>query len=240
MQISSDGGLLAKPAEVSSVLLAPSERADVIIDFSGREGRRIVLSNDAPAPYPSGGKLIPHIVMQFRVSQGLQKEPVEYSLPSNVAALARIDEREQVKTRRLSLDEIMGADGVQHRMLLNGKVFMDPVTEDPEVGTVEIWEFVNATIDAHPIHLHSVHFQLLDRRAFDIRHYGSSSEVVYTGPVIAAAPVESGWKDTILCPPGQVTRIIARFGDIAGRYVWHCHTLEHEDNEMMRPYDVVS
>jgi len=112
---------------------------------------------------------------------------------------------------------------------------MDAVTEDPEVGSIEVWEFVNATIDAHPIHLHSVHFQLLDRRVFNAPHYTENSEVVYTGAAIPDSGGESGWKDSILCPPGQVTRIIIRFGDIAGRYVWHCHTLEHEDNEMMRP-----
>ena len=235
VQIGSDGGLLEKPVEINSLLLAPSERADVIIDFSGREGRRIVFSNDAPAPYPSGGKLIPHIVMQFRVSeQGAGRAP-QYSVPARLAALKRIEDGTQVKTRRLSLDEIMGAGGMQHRMLLNGKAFMDAVTEDPEVGSIEVWEFVNATIDAHPIHLHSVHFQLLDRRAFNTRQYTERSEVAYTGAPMPASGGEAGWKDTILCPPGQVTRIIVRFGDIVGRYVWHCHTLEHEDNEMMRP-----
>jgi len=119
LQIGSDGGLLAKPVEINSLLLAPSERADVIIDFSGREGRRIVLSNDAPAPYPTGGKLIPHIVMQFRVSEKGEGRAPEYSVPSELAAVQRIEAGPQFKTRRLSLDEIMGVGGVQHRMLLN-------------------------------------------------------------------------------------------------------------------------
>jgi spore coat protein A len=234
-QIGSDGGLLQEPSETSSVLLAPSERAEVVIDFSGREGRRLTLSNDAPAPYPSGGKLIPHIVMQFRVREASNNNSVAYPLSSQLAVVERIPDNTHIRTRRLSLDEIMDATGVQHRMLLNGKAFMDPVTESPEAGSVEIWEFVNATIDAHPIHLHAVHFQVLDRRGFDTRHYGNSSEIVYRGPVLAPGRGEAGWKDTVLCPPGQVTRIIIRFGHIPGRYVWHCHTLEHEDNEMMRP-----
>ena len=235
LQIGSDGGLLESPAEVSSVLLAPSERADLIIDFSGREGRRIVFSNDAPAPFPSGGKLIPHVVMQFRVKPLPLENVSHYSVPSVLAAVKRADEKASMKTRRLSLDEIMGADGIQHKMLLNGKAFMDPVTEDPEIGTTEIWEFVNATVDAHPIHLHAVHFQLLDRRPFDTKKYKADGEVVYSNRVLLPIAGEAGWKDTILCPPGQVTRIIARFEGVPGKYVWHCHTLEHEDNEMMRP-----
>ena len=235
VQIGSDGGLLDRPAQVSSILLAPSERADVIIDFSGREGRRIVLSNDAPAPFPSGGKLIPHLIMQFRVNPFPSDKARDYSVPETLGNINRVDESGSIKTRRLSLDEIMGAEGIQHKMLLNGKAFMDPITEDPEVGTTEIWEFVNATIDAHPIHLHAVHFQLLDRRAFDTRKYKADGEIVYANRVLPPLPAESGWKDTILCPPGEVTRIIAHFDGVPGKYVWHCHTLEHEDNEMMRP-----
>ena len=112
---------------------------------------------------------------------------------------------------------------------------MDPATEDPLSGSVEIWEIVNSTKDAHPIHLHTVHFQLLDRHRFDTRREQQTSEVVLVGKPISAPPEELGWKDTILCPPGQVTRIIIPFTGEPGRYVWHCHTLEHEDNEMMRP-----
>jgi spore coat protein A len=121
-------------------------------------------------------------------------------------------------------------------MLLNGLRFMDPVTEDPVNKTIEVWEFVNSTMDAHPIHLHAIHFQLLDREPFDVRRQQRTSEVVLTGKPIQPAPEEQGWKDTILCPPGQVTRIIAPFSGEPGRFVWHCHMLEHEDNEMMRPY----
>jgi spore coat protein A len=130
----------------------------------------------------------------------------------------------------------MPSNGQPHRVLLDGRRFMDPITEDPAKGSIEIWEFVNTTIDAHPIHLHAVHFQLLDRRPFDVRRQQRSSEVVLTGEAIKPAPEERGWKDTILCPPGQVTRIITPFLGEPGRFVWHCHMLEHEDNEMMRPY----
>jgi spore coat protein A len=130
----------------------------------------------------------------------------------------------------------MTNDSRLHHVLLNGLRFDDPITEDPRNGTIEIWEIVNPTIDAHPIHLHAIHFQLLDRRRFDVRRHERTSEVVFIREAIPAAPEEQGWKDTILCPPGQVTRIIAPFSGSPGKFVWHCHMLEHEDNEMMRPY----
>ena len=142
-----------------------------------------------------------------------------------------------MKTRRLTLSEVMANTGHrQHCVLLDGKHFFDPISEDPVHGSVEIWEFVNTTADAHPIHLHAVHFQLLDRRPFDLGLQQRTSEVVFTRKVNQAAPEERGWKDTILCPPGQMTRIITPFTAEPGRFVWHCHMLEHEDNEMMRPY----
>jgi spore coat protein A len=113
---------------------------------------------------------------------------------------------------------------------------MDPVTENPVKGSLEVWEFVNTTMDAHPIHLHAVHFQLLDRCPFDVLRERRTSEVVLTDKAVLPSLEERGWKDTIHCPPGQVTRIIIPFNGEPGRYVWHCHMLEHEDNEMMRPY----
>jgi spore coat protein A, manganese oxidase len=125
-------------------------------------------------------------------------------------------------------------------MTLNGTPWHMPVTEKPVLNTTEIWEIVNLTEDTHPIHLHLVKFQLLDRRPFDVFEYQDKTELRYTGPAIAPAPEEAGWKDTIRCESGHVTRIIVPFEGYTGRYVWHCHILEHEDNEMMRPYEVVS
>ena len=115
-----------------------------------------------------------------------------------------------------------------------------PISERPRLNTVEIWKFVNLTPDAHPIHLHLVRFQILDRREFDVALYRKSKTLKYTGAPQRPDPGEAGWKDTVRCPPGQVTRIIARFEGFIGRYVWHCHVLEHEDNEMMRPFEVIT
>jgi spore coat protein A len=236
IQIGTDGGLLAAPVELGELLIAPGERADLVVDFRGREGRRIMLVNDAPAPYPAGGGPVPGLVLQYRVSRPLRESVNPGRIPDTLARLPRLKEMEASKTRRLKLLEIMASAGQPHRVLLDGRRFMDPITEDPAAGSIEIWEFVNTTQDAHPIHLHAVHFQLLNRIPFDVNRHQQTSEVVFTGEALAPLPHEGGWKDTILCPPGQVTRIITPFAGVPGRFVWHCHMLEHEDNEMMRPY----
>ena len=100
----------------------------------------------------------------------------------------------------------------------------DPIETNPGVGDVETWELYNLTVDAHPIHLHLVKFQVVDRQ-------------VIGGAVRPPEPWEAGWKDTVIAYPGEVTRVKATF-DIPGLYVWHCHILSHEDNEMMVPYCV--
>jgi spore coat protein A len=220
---------------LNELLIAPGERADTLIDFRGREGRRLMLVNSGPAPYPSGGAPVPGLVIQFRVTKPLRQDIDKSRIPDTLVKISRLQEAEAIKTRTFTLVEIM-ADGLQpHRVLLDGKRFMDPVTEDPRKGSVEIWEFVNPTKDAHPIHLHTVHFQLLNRSRFDTRRLQETSEVVPLGKPLLPPSQELGWKDNILCPPGLVTRIIVPFAAEPGRFVWHCHTLEHEDNEMMRP-----
>jgi spore coat protein A len=87
--------------------------------------------------------------------------------------------------------------------------------------------------------LHLVRFQILDRRRFDPFDYQNGGKIRYTGPIVPPSPSEAGWKDTVRADSKMVTRIIVKFEGYAGRYVWHCHLLEHEDNEMMRPYEIV-
>jgi spore coat protein A, manganese oxidase len=123
-------------------------------------------------------------------------------------------------------------------MLLNNAHWSMPITENPTLESVEIWSLMNFTDDSHPIHLHLVRFQILDRRTFEPYAYYTEGKVKYIGPAVPPDPSEAGWKDTVQAHPGMVTRIIARFEGYPGRYVWHCHILEHEDNEMMRPYEV--
>ncbi len=112
--------------------------------------------------------------------------------------------------------------------LVNGKTVTVPVTENPTVGDIQEWNIYNFTEDAHPIHLHLVRFQVLGRADL-----GETPNDDGTG----VEPWETGYKDTVIAYPGQITTVKSLF-DIVGLYVWHCHIVEHEDNEMMRPYIV--
>ncbi len=110
-----------------------------------------------------------------------------------------------------------------------------PDHREPAVGATEVWELYNATADAHPMHIHEVHFQLVNRQ--DIVVDEAAETVQVTGSPRGPEPWEMGFKDTIIAYPRQVTRVRLRF-DKPGQFVWHCHIVEHEDNEMMRPYRI--
>jgi hypothetical protein len=125
-------------------------------------------------------------------------------------------------------------------MLVNGSRWQEPVTETTRQGSVEIWQLVNLTPDTHPIHLHQVRFQVLDRQPILVPAYLSSRTLSFRGPAVAPAANEAGWKDTVRVEARGVTRIIVRFDGYSGRFVWHCHSLEHAANEMMRPYEIIS
>ena len=225
VQIGTDQGLLAAPLALDSFVIAPGERFDLMIDFTPHAGERIVLKSDA------------FEIMQFRVS----KSPVrdDSALPATLRPVPKTPEALAVKTRRIPLLEFESPTGDSMTMLLGGRHWDMPVTEDPVLDTVEIWELINTTEDSHPIHLHMVRFQLLDRRGFDEPLFYARRQIRYTGAAEPPEPYEAGWKDTIRAHSKMITRIIVRFEGYAGRYVWHCHVLEHEDNEMMRPYDVL-
>ncbi len=284
IQIGTDGGMLNAPVSLSTLLLAPGERADLLIDFSGvAPGTQIVLQNDAAAPYPAGGSgiALPEI-MRFTVKAGAAvPKPIPTRLRVNNPPIVPISVP-PVRQRYLTLVEIMGAAGPLVA-LLNYVYWPEPLAnpalmERPAVDTVEQWNIINLTGDAHPIHLHLVQFQILNRQRLNTAKYVSAynatgprtvlDPMAAGGPTVPAgypaidpAPYlrgnpkapdlnEQGWKDTVQAPPGAVTRLIVPFGAQAapnlpfgnsfkGRYVWHCHILEHEDNEMMLPYEVV-
>jgi FtsP/CotA-like multicopper oxidase with cupredoxin domain len=117
------------------------------------------------------------------------------------------------------------------------RLWADPVTENPAVGATEIWEVYNATVDAHPVHIHEVAFEVVDRQPIFVDEGSKTVQVVPGSVPIPPEPWETGVKDTVIAYPGQVTRIKVQF-NTQGRYVWHCHIVEHEDNEMMRPLEV--
>ncbi len=224
-QIGSDQGLLAAPAERLRVELYPAERAEVIVDFTGLAGQAVQLRQESNA------------ILEFRVRDlGRRDTSV---LPATLRAVPRIDSASVTRDRVLALGEQDDAGGNPMVMLLGGKSWSDPITEKPRQNSTETWSFVNVTGDAHPIHLHLVRFQILDRRPFDLYAWNAHKTVKYTGPAQPPPAHEAGWKDTVRADPGMVTRIAMRFEGEPGRYVWHCHYLEHEDNEMMRPYQLL-
>ena len=225
-QIGSDQGLLPAPVKVTYVQLAPGERADLVVDFSQSRGAQVVLNSDS------------FELMQFKVSKAKVSDPS--ALPGSLRPVARIAEASSVLTRRLTLDETQNMVAESMGMLLNKTPWHMPITEKPKLGSTEIWEFVNLTDDTHPIHLHLVRFQVLDRRPFDGFQFMTAGTLRYTGPAMPPDQNELGWKDTVRVNAKTVTRIIVPFVGYAGRYVWHCHILEHEDNEMMRPYEVLA
>jgi spore coat protein A len=225
-QIGTDQGLLPAPVPVTRITLAPGERADLIVDFADSAGRQLTLQSQA---FP---------LMQFRVA-ARAVGPASAPLPRALRRMPRLPERAATRTRTLTLNEYEDPKTQAMLMLLDGKRWHEPVTERPELGAVEIWSLVNTTEDSHPIHLHLVRFQILDRQAFDVDTLQFKGTMRVMGPRLPPEPFEAGWKDTVRAEPGFITRIIVRFDGFVGRYVWHCHVLEHAANEMMRPFEIV-
>lgn len=225
VQIGGDQGFLPSPVvHTNPLVLAPAERADLLIDFSAKRGQKVYLNNG-----PLG-------IVEFRVSSG-----APHTSPPLPRALRKPEPQPAIAaTRLITLHEYDDDYGKSMVMLLNRKRFRDPVTEKPRLGTTEIWEFVNLTEDTHPMHMHLVRFQVLDRRPFDTFAWLINKKLHYFGPAQPAAPNESGWKDTVQCSGEMITRVRVRFEGHAGRYLYHCHILEHAANDMMRPFEVVS
>ena len=242
-QIGTDGGFLPSPVALTQLLLAPAERADLIVDFSAVEGKTVTLSNNAAAPFPGWDTLRPrHLalyeLMQFRVTLPLSSKGKSFSIPSP-RPFPRLDESKSVATRDFVLSETMDAQGRSLGVFINGKGYDEPVTEIVKLGSIEKWRFINSTEDAHPMHLHLVQFQILERQGFNPAALRDGT-VQLVGTRRLPAANEAGWKDTAVVSPREVLTIIVRFEGYTGRYVYHCHMLEHEDNDMMRPFEVTA
>jgi spore coat protein A, manganese oxidase len=260
-QIGTEGGFLPAPLEVKRLLLGPAERADVIVDFSNvGVGTEIILQNLGPDE-PFGGGEPPGDfdqadpdttgqVMQLRVVPATGPDP---STPPNELVLPAIAPLPGVtNTRQVSLNEVdsetvlvsesdgnvvldcAGGEPFGPREALLGTLaggagvprgWDDPITENPAVGATEVWELHNFTEDAHPIHIHEILFEVVNREPFG-------------GAARGPEPWEAGArKDTVIAYPGEITRVKGTY-DRAGLFVWHCHIVEHEDHEMMRPYRI--
>jgi spore coat protein A, manganese oxidase len=225
-QIGADQGLLPRPVTLTTLILAPGERADLVIDFTSMRGARVVLTNGA------------FQMMQFRVGASAVQD--RSRVPDVLLPVTPLSQNSAAITRELTLNEYKDPAGNAMTMLLNRTPWHKPVTEIARLGSTEIWSLVNLTDDTHPIHLHHVRFQVLDRRSFDRDLYLLQNATQrYTGAALEPKLNESGWKDVVQCPPNMVTRIHVSFDGFPGRYLWHCHLMEHEANDMMRPYDIV-
>ncbi len=336
IQVGTDGGMLDSPVVLDptlarTLLMAPGERADIIIDFSKFKGQTLTLMNDANAPYPMGDEVergFTDRIMQFVVNGDMVNKIYPKKVGPDLSAVpnrlrlspivkftdfaGNLNAKPDV-IRQLTLNEVMNDDEPVMVLVNNSRyepvenmpdmpemssMFGD-VTEKPVEGTTEKWQIVNLTMDAHPMHLHLVQFQLVSRQNFDVMRYKMDYMDSFTGvnggmagmymgaegppfkydvknsdgaiggnlpvtPYLIGAPIpadpnEKGWKDVLKCYPGQITTYMVRFAPqelpvwwpkalsrfsfdpgIGPGYVWHCHIVEHEDNDMMRPMDVQS
>lgn len=263
IQIGTDGGMLHKSQSLKTLTLAPAERIDCIIDFALAANTEVILNNTGAAPYPSGDPTFSPpstaAVMKFIVKKSTTHSsppvPATVGLPYPALNL------KNALVRPLFMVENDDADGNPLESLLSNHTWRDPVTEKPVLGATEIWEFINFTPDAHPMHIHLVEFQALNQQPFDLdlwsdggcqifnSTYGENGSCFTSGPV-APSLNQVGWKDTVLSLPGHVTRVVVQWASRDGRpfrfdatagpgYVWHCHILDHEDNDMMRPIKLV-
>lgn len=265
-QIGNEGGFLAAPVNMTAVtgnrlLMSPAERADVIVDFTNVPVGNYPLGNSGPDDPFRGG--VPGVdfptadpnstgqVMQFRIEPALTADrttpPQFLQLPAITpigaatitrpfALLEELSEFFAEAPAELRLGTVAGNPNSGIGVWISRK-WEDPVTENPAVGTTEVWEFYNVTSDAHPMHIHEVLFEVVNRQAIFVDDVDQTVQVVPGSTPQAPEPWETGYKDTVIVYPYQVTRVRALF-KTPGQYAWHCHIVEHEDNEMMRPYRV--
>jgi spore coat protein A, manganese oxidase len=266
-QIGNEGGFLATPVNLGAdhggrLLMGLAERADVIVDFTNVPVGDHVLGNVGPDEPFGGG--IPGVhfepadpastgqVLQFRVVPATTPDPTTppefLVLPAITALPPETQHRPLALIEKMGIGHDASGDPVEGPLeallgtvvdgVLVEKLWMDPISENPAVGSTEVWEFINATGDAHPMHVHEVAFEVVNREGLMLADDDEIVEPIQLdGVVTPPEPWETGFKDTVIAYPGQVTRVRATFGT-AGQFVWHCHIVEHEDNEMMRPYHI--
>jgi spore coat protein A len=217
-QIGVDGGLLPAPVPRGSIDLAAADRVDVIVDFSQfAVGNTLRMVNAGPSATGETDE-----VMQFRIVP--LAAPDLSSLPSSLVPVPRYNPADAVRVRQLNLTRVYDELG-REKMLLDGKEWDEAISEIMTLGELEIWEIANRTRVDHPIHLHMDAFQLAGRS-------GLQGEIPLRDD-------ELGWEDTVNIPSTQTARFLVKYSKFAGTFVWHCHLLEHEDHEMMRPFQVV-
>jgi spore coat protein A len=309
--LGTEGGFLSRPTVVpsgqpfnwvvrtdgsnsfnGSLITAPAERWDIIVDFKGFAGKQLILYNDAPAPFPDGDPACDYntpgsspntrVIMRFDVGAAVAEPqlritsllPLGYDPRSGIDpsffllwTTAPLPVPRGVKVRQLTLNELNDAYGRLIQMLGTNKPnanlpwpidtnefgttnyareYMDPATEVVRNGAVEVWQIANLTGDTHPMHFHLANAQILSRQPFNVGAYNGQPS--YTGPARGPDRAELGWKDTVKMHPGEVTTVMMQFSlpkvpfivppsprTGGHEFVWHCHILEHEEHDMMRP-----
>ena len=253
-QIGTEAGFLPDPIRINDLdvgdlggvlLMSLAERADVIVDFTnvavGSSVHLLNLGPDEPFggfPAPGSDADTTGQVMEFRVVGATGPDP---STPPQFLELPTITPLVGGAARPLALLERPSGffDGPAEAELgtfdpvigtATDREWAAPISENPAVGATEVWALNNLTEDAHPINIHEIHFQVVDRQAL-------GPDNLPIGPTRPPEVWEAGLKDTVIAYPGEVTRVRGRF-DVEGLFVWHCHIVEHEDNEMMRPYAI--
>jgi spore coat protein A len=222
VQVATESGLLPAPVSRSHILLGPAERAEVVVDFTHDGGRTITLNNSI------GFGVNLATVMQFRVSAAVAQD--DSAIPEQLRAAPVFEDGPTTTTRTW----IFGQNLDDGRWTINNNGF-DPARVDatPKLDTVERWIFANATQVDHIVHIHDVDWQIVSRVLAD------PTQTAAEPSITDGLSGEAGLRESFRLRPNEVVTIVSRFTDHLGRYVLHCHILEHEDYAMMAQFDVV-
>ncbi|CAI9113643.1 OLC1v1014282C1 [Oldenlandia corymbosa var. corymbosa] len=230
IQVGSDASYLPTPIYTRHILLAPSEIADVIVDFSKLKiGDECLLTNDAKYPYPTGDKVdeLNSKILKFKIESDYHDHEEDYSqVPKKLASYPKASTQEATKLRYISLVEYESAttdDPI--RLLINGKKFGEPATETPKTGSTEVWEVINLTEDNHPFHIHLGKFQaikiqklihpkeftacMVNKTNFDAVACNLAGHA--KGKLFPVPAYEKTWKNVVKMKPGYVTTIVVKF-----------------------------
>ncbi|XP_010552729.1 PREDICTED: multicopper oxidase LPR1 [Tarenaya hassleriana] len=261
--VGSDSAYLAKPVATKWLLLAPSEIADVVVDFARSASTTAILANDAPYPYPAGDAVNEENskVMKFIIKG--EAEVDTWTIPEKLIEYPLADVSSAALTRYITMYEYVSDTNEPTHLYVNGLPYDAPATETPKAGTSEVWNVINLTEDNHPLHIHLGLFKVLEQRALvDAEAFKACmtkrNDAIKChvsryarGEKTEVAAHERGWKNVFKIMPGHVTSILLRFSYIHSNasypfdptvepgYVYHCHILDHEDNVMMRPLKLV-
>lgn len=222
--IGNDGGLLKNPVTIKNILLSPGERLDVLVNFSGLSiGTEVFLENKIFDNAGSAQGKQGFKILKFKITQTVNDS---FNVPASLSSINSIPASAAARTRNfvLSVMQMSGGMNMTGMHQINGKTYnKNRIDETVTANATEIWEFDNSQGDEpHPVHLHGVHFQVLERTGG-------------RGQLIAS---EKGWKDTVLILPQEKVKLIIPFASLTGIFVFHCHNLEHEDDGMMLQYQL--